>query len=82
MILVDVFVPSLNNNYEFQLDENVRLESVIEEITEIICQKEQCTISGDRKKLCLCQYFGESVLKKWMTLAQNNITDGARLILV
>ena len=39
MILVDVFVPSMNNNYEFQLDENTKLDVLIEEITEIICQK-------------------------------------------
>ncbi|MBP3593865.1 MAG: hypothetical protein J6J44_05005 [Lachnospiraceae bacterium] len=82
MILVDVFVPSMNNNYEFQLDENTKLDVLIEEITEIICQKEHCSLHGDRKKLCLCQYFGESLLDRGTTLAGNGIADGARLILV
>ena len=82
MILVDVFVPSMNNNYEFQLDENVKLDIVIEELTEIICQKEHCSLHGDRKKLCLCQYFGDSLLSRETTLAENGIEDGTRLILV
>lgn len=82
MILVDVFVPSLNNNYEFQLDENVRIELVIEEITEMICQKEHCSITGNKNELFLCRCQGESVLSRNSTLAQNQITDGGRLILV
>lgn len=82
MILVDVFVPSLNNNYEFQLDENVRIELVIEEITEMICQKEHCNITGNKNELYLCKYQGEQVMGRQTSLAQNNITDGGRLILV
>lgn len=81
MILVDVFVPSLNKNYEFQLDETVRIEMVIEEITEMICQKEHCSLIGDRNAMCLCKYQGESIMNRKTTLEQNLVTDGGRLIL-
>ena len=82
MILVDVFVPSLNNNYEFQLDETVRIELVIDEITEMICQKEHCNLSGNKSELYLCKYQGESIMERQTTLEQNQVTDGSRLILV
>ncbi len=82
MILVDVFVPSLNNNYEFQLDEHVNVGGVIEEIAEMICQKEQCNIVGARDKLILCKCRGEKIMDNATTLEQNKVIDGDRLILV
>ena len=82
MILVDVFVPSLNNHYEFQLDEHVNVGLVIEEIAEMICQKEQCRIVGNKNKLILCKYHGEEIIDNTTTLEQNKVVDGERLILV
>lgn len=82
MILVDVFVPSLNKNYEFQLDENVCIEFVIEEITEMICNKEHCRIVGNKEDLYIGKYQSKSMLDKTMTLSEINVSDGDRLILV
>lgn len=82
MILVDVFVPSLSNHYEFQLDEAVKIELLIDEIAEMICQKEHCNLAGKKSELCLCKYQGESIMKKQTTLSQNQVIDGSRLILV
>ena len=36
MILVDIYIPSLDKNYDFQVDENVSIKSLILEITEMI----------------------------------------------
>ena len=44
MVLVDVFVPSVDKTYNFSLNENVTIDAVILEITEMIEQKER-TIS-------------------------------------
>ena len=54
MILVDIYVPSIGNTYDFQLDEEVPVGNVIEEISEMIGQKEHCRIVGDMTKLMLC----------------------------
>ena len=40
MILVDVHVPSVESTYDFQLDEDVRIDLLIEEIGEMICRRE------------------------------------------
>lgn len=82
MILVDVFVPSINNHYEFQLDETVKIELIIEEIAEMICQKEHCNLLGNKDELYLCAYQSESILQRQTTLEQNRVEDGSRLILI
>lgn len=40
MILVDVYVPVLDENYDFYLDEYTEIGVIIEQAAEMICQKE------------------------------------------
>ena len=39
MILVDVYVPSLDDTFDFMLDENTEIDKVILEISEMIKKK-------------------------------------------
>ena len=41
MILVDVYVPVMDEIYDFYLDEDVEIGLLIPQIAESICQKEQ-----------------------------------------
>ncbi len=82
MILTDVYVPSVSNHYVFKLDEKSKIGVIIAELTELICQKEQCRFAGDKDKLVLCNYQSEAIMSKDMTLRDYGITDGDRLILV
>lgn len=41
MIMVDVQVPALDAVYDFSLSEEVQIGVLIEEITEMICQREK-----------------------------------------
>lgn len=82
MILVDIYVPSTGNTYDFQLDEEVPTGNVIEEISEMIGQKEHCRIEGDMSKLVLCAAKDKRILPKEDTLAQCHIVTGDSLILV
>lgn len=82
MILVDIYVPSTGNTYDFQLGEEVPIYSVIEEISEMIGQKEHCRILGDREKLMLCAMKDRKILQKEDTLGQCNIGNGESLMLV
>ena len=82
MILVDVYVPSVSNNYSFRLDEKIQIGLLIEELAELICQKEQCRFVGDKAELHLCMYKMNAIMSKEMTLTDYGIVDGGKLILV
>ena len=80
MILVDIYVPSIGNTYDFQLDEEVPVGNVIEEISEMIGQKEHCRIVGDMTMLCAQK--DRQILHRDDTLAQCHIVTGDSLLLV
>lgn len=82
MILVDIYVPSTGNTYDFQLDEGIPVGNVIEEISEMIGQKEHCQIVGDITKLMLCARKEKRILHKDYSLAECHIVTGDSLILV
>ena len=53
MILVDIKVPGVEQTYDFSLDENAPIALVMEEIVEMIGQKEHCSIAGNKEELLL-----------------------------
>ncbi|GFI19446.1 hypothetical protein IMSAGC009_04627 [Lachnospiraceae bacterium] len=82
MILVDVFVPSVNNVYDFQLDENTPVQRVIGEICELIGQKERCGLTGNAEELMLCSRNEKCILPGDCTLMACGVKTGNSLILV
>lgn len=82
MILVDIFVPSVDKTYDFQLNEMVPVNILIEEVSEIIGQKERCSIIGDIQDLKLCDRKKQCVLPDNSTLYDCGIINGSKLILI
>lgn len=82
MILVDIFVPSVNNVYDFRLDEKSPIQRVIEEICELIEIKEHCNLIGDTEGMMLCCQKHECILPGYCTLSECGISTGSSLILV
>ncbi len=82
MVLVDIFVPSVDKEYDFQLSETAEISTVIEEISEMIGQKERTEIVGDINRLQLCHKERQCILDRNRTLAQCGVVTGSRLILV
>lgn len=82
MILVDIMVPSVDNNYDFQLDENSSIYNIIGEICELISHKEHCAINGNIEQLCLCDLKSNRVLSVNSTLRESQIKTGDSLMLV
>lgn len=82
MILVDIYVPGVNQTYDFNVDENARIGLLIEEISGMICQKEQCSLDGSVRELLLVSQNQRRILSEGMTLAHYNISHGDRLMLV
>lgn len=82
MILVDVFVPSVDKEYDFQLSETASISMVIEEISEMIGQKERTEIVGDVNRLQLCDQEKQCILDRKKTLEESGVVTGSRLILI
>lgn len=82
MVLVDIFVPSLDKIYNFSLNEHVPVSSIVEEITEIVEQKERSTFKGDVRELRLYNRKTQSPLPVQNTLEECFVTTGSNLLLV
>ena len=81
MIIVEVHALSLGRTYEFKLNEDVAANVIIEEISSVICQKEQCAVKGERSELLvLCDK--QQILSSNLSLYENGVQSGDRLMLV
>ena len=82
MILVDIYVPSLNESYDFRLDESVSIDSLTKEIREMLEKMNKSQGEGGRGDFLLCSYEYQSILPKQKTLSECGIHNGSRLLLV
>ena len=82
MIIVESYVPSIDRTYDFKLNEDVVLSIVIEEITSVICQREKCRITGEKNDFLLLRAESNSILSKSLSLYENDVKTGDKLILV
>ncbi|MDC7292484.1 MULTISPECIES: hypothetical protein [unclassified Butyrivibrio] len=82
MIVVDVFVPALDKVYNFSLNENVKIDAVITEITDMIEQKEKMVFVGDQSKLRLYNKETYQKLPVKNSLSECSIRSGKYLILI
>lgn len=82
MISVDIYVPSLDRKYDFNLDENTKVRIIIEEIIEMVEQKEHTELSGNAQALMLCDRLRQRGLPKDETLRSCGIFNGSSLLLV
>lgn len=80
MIYVEITVPSIDGTYEFKLNEDIPVYTVIEEICSVICEKEQCKLISD-SGMMLFGGEGRSALSLNLTLYENGIQNGNKLIL-
>lgn len=82
MMMVDIYVPGVGQTYDFNVDENAKISLLIEELAGMICQKEQCTLSGNIKELLLVSLTRNRMLNPGLTLLHYKIGQGERLMLV
>lgn len=82
MVIVDIYVPAVDKNYNFSLNESVPVESVIDEITEMIGQKEQTHLYGSQEELGLFHLADRRILPRANTLAECGVKTGDSLLLV
>ncbi len=82
MILVDILVPSVATEYDFQLDEDAMVVDIIGEIAELVGQKEHSEIVGNIDELMLCKMKDDKVLSKNLSLRACGVQTGDSLMLV
>ncbi|MBR6770716.1 MAG: hypothetical protein IKM28_05690 [Lachnospiraceae bacterium] len=82
MIMVNIYVPTVDREYDFSLDQNVKIETIITEIGEMISRKEQSKIVGKIEELILCDKDSRKILRREDTLAACGICTGSKLILI
>ena len=63
-------------------DEEIEIHTVLEEISEMIGQKEHSRITGRVDQLLLCNYRTGSILSTNITLKEAGIVNGDKLLLV
>lgn len=82
MVMVEIYIPLLDKRYDFRLDEHTQILYLLEDISEIICQKEQCRMDGDWRNLLLCHTATRRKLPLASTLSECGIKIGDSLLLV
>ena len=82
MINVDVFIPSLDRSYNFNLDEEAKIRFLIDEIAELLCKKEHVSLSGEKEDLLLGSLDRRMYFNSKYSLREYSIKNGDTLILV
>lgn len=82
MILVDIYIPSLDRTYDFQVDETVPTGTLIVELTEMIRNKSRFGNAASTEEFMLCSMEQERILQKADSLQSCGIRNGSRLMLV
>lgn len=82
MIIVDLRVPALEKVYNLSLDEKARVGDLIEEIVELVLQKEGVPFSGDHSEMVLGSVDQGIQCRRDRCLSDYGIGGGEELILV
>lgn len=82
MILVEVYVPAVDDNFDFELDENVPIYQIVGELCEMLGKKMKSSIVSGTNGFMLCAMEQNEILPNERTLYQCKVKDGSRLLLV
>lgn len=82
MILVDVYVPAIDDHYDFQLDENETADKIILEMTEMVAKKTKSEKVQHPEKFILFSMEKKEAIPREKTLFACGIQDGSCLLLV
>lgn len=82
MITVEIEIPMMGKLYDFRIDEEVPLYEVKTEVTEMICQKEQCAVQGDVERFLMWNAQNHTQLMQDQNAQENGLKTGSRILLV
>lgn len=82
MINVDVYIPSIDEVLDFQIDEEVMVSQVVNEMIEILTKRTRENLSSERAAFMLVLLREKRVLPRVLSLQQCGVMNGDRLLLV
>ena len=82
MIIVDVYAPSVDQVFDFILDENAEVSDIMADVVEMIAKKTGSTSENGASQFVMYKSDKEQPLNANASLFENDIKDGDRLILV
>ena len=81
MIIINVEIPIMGKDYDFQIDENAPLYEAQEEIAEMICRRQQCRMNGQEHRLILWDKKRNLMLRREGTALENGLETGSELLM-
>lgn len=81
MIIIDVYVPVIGKSYDFSLDENTSVETITEDIIDLIIQSEGYSITETEEIRLFSSIKKEMLPPKW-TFFECGIDNGDTLLLI
>ena len=81
MIIVDVEVPALDMIYDFEMDEETITEEVMQKMVVLILQCNHLQ-KTEKEESCLYGLRQKKILNPCMTLKEQGIQNGDRLVLL
>ena len=82
MIMVEIEIPSLKKSYDFRLKDDTKIDEIIDEVCEIICQKEKKDVLLRTRDMMLSSISNGIIMNNMYTLGDYNVHDGAMLMLI
>jgi uncharacterized ubiquitin-like protein YukD len=82
MIYAEVEIPSLRRSYDFKLDENTKIDDLIDEMCVIVCQKEKGEVLVRKNDMILALVTKGIIMNNIYTLSDYNAFDGTKLMLI
>lgn len=81
-MIVNIRVPAMEKVYNFSINEKAPVDELIEELVELVKQKESVQFGGDMSTLTLCSTDRRIRYKSHGCVGDYGIRDGDELILV
>ena len=82
MILVDIYVPAVDDTFDFMLDENASIAAIMIEISEMLTKKTGSGKLSDKNEFVLYDAERQTPLISNRSLFECGVGDGDRLIIV
>ena len=82
MIIVNIRVPALEKVYNFSVEEKALIRELVEEVVELVMQKEGVTFHGELGEMALCSVERGILCNPDSCLNDYGISGGEDLILV
>ena len=82
MIIVNVVFGEMNKAYDFKVEESEKIQQIVEEMVEMIAEKEHLNLSKHSGLFLLCDQKKQKVFSPYRTLAEEQGGYGDTLFLI